>query len=120
MQAGTSELSPGTAEPKTLVNGSHLDKDSALAALQHRLLKSLAQGIDMDGLHYHNADLDVDIRLGKEALHTCEYRLRMTDTYLGEISFTRDRRFTEQELQLIEAFIPGLVEQLKNSLEPGS
>lgn len=119
MPAGASATQLNT-DSQTLADGSHLDKSHALAALQHRLLNRLTKGIGMDGLHYHNADLDVDIRLGKSARHTCEYRLLMTDTYLGEISFTRERRFTEQELQLIEALIPNLVEQLKSSLEPGN
>ncbi len=119
MQAGAS-ASPLSTDSQTLTDGNLLDKSHALAALQRRLLNRLTKGIGMDGLHYHNADLDVDIRLGKSARHTCEYRLLMTDTYLGEISFTRDQRFTEQELQLIEALIPKLVEQLKSSLEPGN
>jgi len=116
MQAGT-RVSTVNIEAEPLRAEDGTDKSLALAALQRRLLSSLTKGIGMDGLHYHNADLDVDIRLGKAALHTCEYRLLMTDTYLGEIRFTRDRRFTEQELQLIEALIPRLVEQLKDSLD---
>lgn len=119
MQAGT-RVSAVNVETESLRAHSDGDKNLALAALQRRLLNSLTKGIGMDGLHYHNADLDVDIRLGKAAQHACEYRLLMTDTYLGEIRFTRDRRFTEQELQLIEALIPRLVEQLKSSLETDS
>lgn len=116
MQSGT-RLSTAKIDADHRRADVDVDKNLALASLQRRLLSSLTKGIGMDGLHYHNADLDVDIRLGKSAEHTCEYRLLMTDTYLGEIRFTRDRRFTEQELQLIEALIPRLVEQLQKSLE---
>jgi hypothetical protein len=117
MQPGTSTRNISIGSQQHLADDQQQEKNMALAALQRRLLNSLTKGIGMDGLHYHHADLDVDIRLGKTAQHACEYRLLMTDTYLGEIRFTRERRFTEQELELIEALIPRLVEQLKSSLE---
>lgn len=117
MQPGASTSTLNLSLQQQRPDDHNADKNQTLAALQSRLLNSLTKGIGMDGLHYHHADLDVDIRLGKTAQHACEYRLLMTDTYLGEIRFTRDRRFTEQELQLIEALIPRLVEELKCSLE---
>lgn len=87
-----------------------------LSALQQRLLNSMARGVALDGLHYHHEALDVDIRIGKQSNHSCGYRLLCTDEYLGEIVFKRNRKFTERELQLIEALIPALVNPLRNSL----
>lgn len=88
-----------------------------IAALQQRLLHSLTRGIAMDGLHYQNEDLDLDIQIGEQSLHSCGYRLLFTDEYLGEITFKRKRRFTEREMQLIEAIIPALLQPLRESLK---
>lgn len=87
-----------------------------LSALQQRLLHSMTRGVALDGLHYHHEALDLDIRIGKQSSHSCGYRLLCTDEYLGEIVFKRNRRFSERELQLIEALIPALVTPLRNSL----
>lgn len=87
-----------------------------LSALQERLLNSLTQGIGLDGLHYHNEALALDIQLGQQAGHSCGYRLLCTNEYLGEIIFKRSRRFSERELELIEAVIPALVSPLRKSL----
>lgn len=87
-----------------------------ISALQQRLLHSMTRGVALDGLHYHHEALDVDIRIGKQSSHSCGYRLLCTDEYLGEIVFKRNRKFTERELQLIEALIPALVNPLRNSL----
>jgi hypothetical protein len=87
-----------------------------ISALQQRLLHSMTRGVALDGLHYHHEALDVDIRIGKQSSHSCGYRLLCTNEYLGEIVFKRNRKFTERELQLIEALIPALVSPLRNSL----
>ncbi len=87
-----------------------------ISALQQRLLHSMTRGVALDGLHYHHEALDVDIRIGKQSSHSCGYRLLCTDEYLGEIVFKRNSKFTERELQLIEALIPALVNPLRNSL----
>lgn len=88
-----------------------------IAALQQRLLSSLTRGIAMDGLHYQNEDLDLDIQVGEQSVHSCGYRLLFTDEYLGEITFKRKRRFTEREMQLIESVIPVLLKPLRDSLK---
>ena len=88
-----------------------------IAALQQRLLHSLTRGVAMDGLHYHHEDLDLDIQIGEQSVHSCGYRLLFTDEYLGEITFKRKRRFTEKELQLIESVIPILLKPLRDSLK---
>ncbi|HDZ09904.1 hypothetical protein [Pseudohongiella sp.] len=87
-----------------------------ISTLQQRLLHSMTRGVALDGLHYHHEALDVDIRVGTQSSHSCGYRLLCTDEYLGEIVFKRNRKFTERELQLIEALIPALVNPLRNSL----
>jgi hypothetical protein len=87
-----------------------------LSALQHRIWQNLSRGVQMDGMHYSHDGLDVNIKVGTDALHSCGYRLLCADEYLGEIVFMRKHRFTERELAMIEALIPSLVTPLRNSL----
>lgn len=95
----------------------NLSETVEIAALQQRLLSSLTRGIALDGLHYQNEDLALDIQVGEQSVHSCGYRLLFTDEYLGEITFKRKRRFTEREMQLIEAIIPALLQPLRESLK---
>lgn len=94
-----------------------LSETVEISALQQRLLSSLTRGVAMDGLHYHHETLDLDIRVGKQSTHSCGYRLLFTDEYLGEITFKRNRKFTEREMQLIESIIPALLRPLHESLK---
>ncbi|MDP2379526.1 MAG: hypothetical protein Q8M35_03370 [Pseudohongiella sp.] len=94
-----------------------LSETVEISALQQRLLSSLTRGVAMDGLHYHHETLDLDIRVGKQSTHSCGYRLLFTDEYLGEITFKRNRKFSEREMQLIESLIPALLNPLRESLK---
>lgn len=87
-----------------------------ISTLQQRLLHTLTRRLRLDGLHYHHAALALDIQLGTQASHSCGYRILTTDEYLGELVFKRASQFSEQELQLIEAVIPAVVNPLRNSL----
>jgi hypothetical protein len=94
-----------------------LSETVEISTLQQRLLSSLTRGVAMDGLHYHHETLDLDIRVGKQSTHSCGYRLLFTDEYLGEITFKRNRKFSEREMQLIESLIPALLKPLRESLK---
>ena len=55
--------------------------------------------------------------LQERLLNSCGYRLLATNEYLGEITFKRNRRFSERELALIESVIPALMKPLRVSLK---
>lgn len=93
-----------------------LSETVEISALQQRLLTNLGRGVALDGLHYHHETLDLDIRVGKQSTHSCGYRLLFTDEYLGEITFKRNRRFSEREMQIIESLILALLNPLRKSL----
>jgi hypothetical protein len=78
---------------------------------------SFTTGVAMDGLHYDHETLELDISVGKQYTHSCGYRLLFTDEYLGEITFKRNRRFSEREMQLIKSLIPALIKPLRESLK---
>lgn len=110
-------LSVSRSQELLLLLRESLSETVEISALQQRLLSSLTRGVAMDGLHYHHETLDLDIRVGKQSTHSCGYRLLFTDEYLGEITFKRNRRFSEREMRLIESLIPALLNPLRESLK---
>jgi|SRR5690554_2472292 len=129
-EAHTSFLSPESSPNASLVAGTQRASEQELrryladnlqgpleiSALQQRLLHTLTRRLGLDGLHYHHAALALDIQLGTQAAHSCGYRILTSDEYLGELVFKRASQFSEQELQLIEAVIPAVVNPLRSSL----
>ncbi len=65
---------------------------------------------------YINPAQDVALNLGDLARHSCTYRLLPLGQALGELSFTRKKRFSEAEIQLVEGLLAGLVYPLRNAL----
>ncbi len=73
--------------------------------------------VDIDGLEYRNNDEQIIIQLEKSALHHCDYRLITPEDNLGELVFSRDRRFAEEELATLELLIGCLIFPLRNALQ---
>lgn len=65
---------------------------------------------------YRNPAQGIDLSLGESARHSCTYRLLLLGQSLGELTFTRKKRFSEAEIQLIESLLTGLVYPLRNAL----
>ncbi len=70
----------------------------------------------INSLSYHNDKLNEAIELGKNARHNCHYTLVTQQDALGEITFSRSKRFTEKELQLLEILISCLICPVRNAL----
>lgn len=69
-----------------------------------------------DGLVYRNPELAMEVSVGKVARHKCHYRLLIAGQILGELEFSRRRRFDEAELQLVEYLLSSLLYPLRNAL----
>ncbi|GAA5316760.1 MAG: GGDEF domain-containing protein [Candidatus Pelagadaptatus aseana] len=54
--------------------------------------------------------------LGKESAHHVDYRLNLQQESLGELTFSRSRRFAEPELETIEGLISALIFPLRNAV----
>jgi diguanylate cyclase (GGDEF)-like protein len=78
---------------------------------------SIAEIIPFGGVEYSYASLDISFKSGKPDRHSCAYRLKIAGDDLGEIKFTRNKRFTEQEMEALENTIYHLVYPLRNSLQ---
>lgn len=78
--------------------------------------KHLQPIIPVGGIQFRFAN-DIDItKLGRDALHHCDYRLTTDEGYLGEIIFNRGRRFNEAEQRRLEIILGALIYPLRNAL----
>lgn len=78
--------------------------------------KHLQTIIPMGGIQFrfpNNRDIT---KLGRDALHHCDYRLTTDEGYLGEIIFNRSKRFIESELTTLEILLGALVYPMRNAL----
>lgn len=59
---------------------------------------------------------NTDLKIGRECLHHCDYRLTTEEGYLGEIIFSRSKRFAEAELMTLEFLLSSLIYPLRNAI----
>ena len=78
--------------------------------------ESVQETIPFNGLEYVYAPLEFSFTFGKADRHSCAYRLSIASEALGEMKFTRNKRFNEKEMELIENFIYHLVYPLRNAI----
>ena len=77
-----------------------------------------ARGIvPISGLSYRNTAQNAPLLLGKEGRHRCDYCLMTSKSNLGNITFSRDKRFSELELAIIELLLSVLIYPLQKVLK---
>lgn len=79
-------------------------------------LETVNETIPIGGAAYEYENLDLNFKFGREERHTCSYRLRVSGEVLGELKFTRNKRFSEHEMEQLENFMYHLVYPLRNAL----
>lgn len=72
--------------------------------------------IHYSGINYRHPLQAIDLQLGKQAVHSCDYRLHTADGNLGEITFSGAKRFRESDLSQIESLLGILTYPLRNAL----
>ncbi|MGS2717608.1 GGDEF domain-containing protein [Eionea flava] len=65
---------------------------------------------------YSFQEKNITVKLGKGSTHTTDYSLRLQDSYLGNIVFSRKQRFTHAELEQLEGLLSILIYPLRNAL----
>jgi diguanylate cyclase (GGDEF)-like protein len=85
-----------------------------------RLLEMLSMEVATlivhQGVHYRNDNLDLDLKLGHQARHSCSYRLKLDDETLGQLTFRRNQRFSNAEIEALERLLCSLLYPLRNAL----
>lgn len=72
--------------------------------------------IEHNGIEFRNDELNLQLRVGREAIHSCSYRLLVGGDNLGELLFLRAQKFSESEVVQIEYLLASLLAPLRNSL----
>lgn len=72
--------------------------------------------VSVSGLIFKFANDTADLKIGRECLHHCDYRLTTDEGYLGEVIFSRSRRFAETELITLEFLLSSLIYPLRNAV----
>jgi diguanylate cyclase (GGDEF)-like protein len=76
----------------------------------------LGRNLNFDGLFYDFPTAQIDIRLGKEEIHSCSYDLTVATEMLGTVRFFRSSPFNELELITAENLLSALLYPLRNTL----
>jgi len=87
-----------------------------ITSLMKLFADELSLQLPFDGLRYNNVIREIDISFGKTARHSCSYRLLVGEENFGELTFTRRRKFQDNEILLLEHLLCGLVYPLRNAL----
>ena len=89
-----------------------LEIDSVL----NYFLQAAQQVVSFDAAHYDFEEQNLNLKYGKTQRHRCSYRLRLAGEFLGELIFTRRRRFAEQEMEHLENLMGQLIYPLRNAV----
>ena len=89
-----------------------LEIDSVL----NYFLQAAQQLVKFDAAHYSYEEQKLNLKYGKTQRHRCSYRLRLAGEFLGELVFTRRRRFAEQEMEHLENLMSQLIYPLRNAV----
>ncbi|MGD8784909.1 MAG: GGDEF domain-containing protein [Thioalkalispiraceae bacterium] len=79
-------------------------------------IDSIRDAVPFSSAEYSFDELELSHSIGKAERHSCAYRLRITGDDLGELKFTRNKKFNEDEMESIENLIYHLVYPLRNAI----
>ena len=89
-----------------------LEVDKLIVIFAQEIKSSVAY----HSISYQHPEPGLEITLGEVARHTCSYRLVVNAQFLGQVVFTRKRKFTQNESQTLEGLLCSLVYPLRNAL----
>ncbi len=86
----------------------------------HHLLDSfineIRKALPCDGIEYRESSVQLEIIDGVLSEHRCYYDIDTAKENLGNISFTREKAFRQDEIDILENMLAGLVLPLRNAL----
>lgn len=78
--------------------------------------REIASMVPHTSMAYVNHDEDLTVAIGKPAHHSCTYRLVIMGESLGQLSLSRRKEFTSDEVILLEYLLCSLVYPLRNTI----
>jgi diguanylate cyclase (GGDEF)-like protein len=101
---------------RTLKLAGLLQTSLEVESILRYFLDSTREALQFSSAQYRNDTHDITLVFGKEERHSAIYRLQISGEHLGEMRFTRNKRFTETEMEILENQIFHLVYPLRNAL----
>ncbi|MDO7641438.1 MAG: hypothetical protein MUQ43_06585 [Reinekea forsetii] len=95
----------------------HLQKTMELDQVIEIFHHHLQHLFPVSGIEYTHGDKLINIRSGEIAKHRANYLLLMRAVNYGEITFSRNKRFTEKELACIESIMDLIIFPVHNALK---
>lgn len=95
---------------------SHLQTTLDINALIEIFYRELRETIEIDGITYDHAAMQIAITMGHSKKHCCHYHLNIENVDCGDICFYRNKRFSEADTYDLELLISSLLYPLKNTL----
>lgn len=114
-------ISNNTFEATKVVNLHHYDISSALqTTLEFSELiaifsSKIASMIPHSAYVYTNTEFGLEVKSGVFTRHSCNYALKVEQQQLGVLKLMRNHRFSDADLQLLEALLCCLIYPLKNA-----
>lgn len=119
-------MNPSTAREQLGIAPAELQQTLKLAGLLQTsleidsvlnfFLQSVQQVVNFNAAQYSFEEMKLNLKYGKTQRHRCSYRLRLAGEFLGELIFTRRRRFAEEEMQRLESLMGQLIFPLRNAV----
>lgn len=101
---------------RTLKLAGLLQTSLEVESILEYFIETARDTVPFSGVEYKFNELELELNFGKIERHSCAYRLRITGDDLGELKFTRNKKFSEEEMESIENFIYHLVYPLRNAI----
>ena len=101
---------------RTLKLAGLLQTSLEVGSILEYFVDSARDTMPFGGVEYKFSELDLEHSFGKKERHSCAYRLRIAGDNLGEMKFTRNKKFSEDEMEELENLIYHLVYPLRNAI----
>lgn len=115
-KAPVSHLMPPMQVPQAWHFSTALQTTLDLEQLLTTFSREVAAFVEHSALSYHLDEKHIHFNTNRAARHRANYRLTLSEGFMGELSFSRDQKFDEQELELLEQLLTALVYPLRNAL----
>jgi diguanylate cyclase (GGDEF)-like protein len=95
----------------------HLMQQSIdLEVLIHSFYEHLSSLVKIQSMNFQSGKQQFGLSIGQPKRHHCQYQIKLEGELLADIQFTKSKRFSENELTLIEQSLSYLVYPVKNAL----
>lgn len=101
---------------QTLKLAGLLQTSLEIDSILNYFLQAAQEVVNFDAAQFIFEEQNLDLKYGKTQRHRCSYRLRLAGEFLGELIFTRRRRFAEQEMEHLENLMGQLIYPLRNAV----